>query len=62
MTRREFSILLMGAWNESSKAIIRALYTRPHRGERRAGKLAPTVAPKTTKVRRKGRAVATKNG
>ena len=64
MTRREFSILLMGAWNESSRQIIRALYARPHRGERRA-KLAPppTVTPdKSTKIRRKGRAVATKNG
>jgi len=54
MTRREFSLLLLGAWNESSRQIIRSLYARPHRGERRGGgKLAPTVAPKTTKVRRK---------
>lgn len=52
MTRREFSILLMGAWNEQSRQIIRALYTRPHRGERRAGKLALTVAPRKTPKKR----------
>ena len=59
MTRREFVLLLAGALNEQSRQIIRALYARPKRGERRAGKLAPD---KTPKVRRKGRAVATKNG
>ena len=60
MTRREFVLLLTAAANEQSRSLIRQLYARgPHRGERRAGKLAPD---KTPKVRRKGRAVATKNG
>lgn len=65
MTRREFVLLLTAAANEQSRSLIRQLYARgPHRGERSA-KLAPppTVAPdKSTKIRRKGRAVATKNG
>lgn len=58
MTRREFAVLLMGAWNEASRAIIRDLYARGHRGERRA-KLAPTVAPGTagTKTPKKRRNV-----
>ena len=61
MTRREFGLLLAGALNESSRAIIRALYAQPHRGDRnRAGKLAP-APPKTPKVRGKGATVATKN-
>ena len=55
MTRREFAVLLVGAWNEQSRQIIRALYARGHRGERgRAGKLAPppTVAPRKTPKKR----------
>lgn len=56
MTRREFGLLLAGALNEQSRQIIRAIYARGHRGERSAGKLAPTVATgtapnKTPKVR-----------
>ena len=57
MTRREFSLLLLGALNEQSRALVRRLYARGHRGERdRGGKLAPppTVATrKTPKVPRK---------
>jgi len=63
VTRREFVLLLAAAANEQSRALIRSLYAQPQRGERRA-KLAPppTVTPdKSTKIRRKGRAVATKN-
>ena len=55
MTRRDLLLLLTAAANEQSRALIRQLYARPHRGERRA-KLAPppTVAPrKTPKVPRK---------
>jgi len=56
MTRREFTLLLAAAWNESSRQIIRSLYARPQRGDRDRAKLAPppTVAPrKTPKVPRK---------
>ena len=59
MTRREFLIILAGAANEQSRAIAHRLYARPPRGERRAGKLAPTVAPGTagTKTPKKRRNV-----
>lgn len=53
MTRRDLLLLLAAAANEQSRALIRQLYARPHRGERRAGKLAPTAAPKAPKKRRK---------
>jgi len=53
MTRRQFLIILAGAANERSRQIARDLYAQPHWGERGRAKLAPTVAPKTTKVRRK---------
>ena len=52
MTRREFTLLLVTALNEQSRQIARDLYARGRRGERdRRGKLAPTVAPKSTKKR-----------
>ena len=57
MTRRQFLTLLTGALNEQSREIARTLYARPRqRGERNRAKLAtqaPTVAPKSAKVRRK---------
>lgn len=55
MTRREFTLLLAGALNEQSKQIIRALYARPRRGERRAklAPVAPGTAEKAPKKRRK---------
>ena len=55
MTRREFLIILAGAADERSREIARALYARPHRGDRnRVGKLAPppTVAPRKTPKKR----------
>ena len=61
MTRRDLLLLLAGAANEQSRALIRQLYARPPRGERDRAKLAPppTVAPGTagTKTPKKRRNV-----
>ena len=49
MTRREFVLLLTAAANEQSRALIRQLYARPHRGERDRAKLAPKAPKKRRK-------------
>ena len=59
VTRREFGLLLAAAWNEQSRAIIRALYARPRRGERDRAKLAP---PKHRKFAEKARVWRQKTG